>query len=117
MTNTITDKVTAALSNISSDVNDAVINVLVEQDKNKRVESIVAGLSKVDELTKSKNRLLKGDIETFNVDGELVSSTFSKERITEKKKISDNLNKWNTALSNAIDKGDMSKLYDLLKAK
>ena len=109
MTNTITDKVTAALANVSDAVNDEVVNVLVEQDKSKRVDAIVAGLSKIDELTRSKYRLAKGDVETFDADGKVVSSTFTKERLAEKKKNSEVLEKWTNALSKAIEKGDMSK--------
>lgn len=115
MKNTIMDKVSDSLSNVSEDVNKRVVDVLVERDKEKRVNAIVAGLNKIDELTKKSFSLNKGDQVSYNEDGTVASATFSKERLVEKNKNKEILEKWTSAVDKAISKGDMSKLYDMVK--
>jgi len=114
MSKTITDVVAEKIAEISPAVNDKVIDALVARELDKRSDAILAGLDKLNSL-KNDLKKIKPDVGGyFDEDGnETKPMQYSKAKFEELKKGKEQIDKVQKALDLAIDKGDMSKLYDL----
>lgn len=116
MTTTITDKVAEQIAAISPRVNERVIEHLVTVELEKRTNAIVAGLETLRGL-QNDLRKVKPDVGgSFDEDGNETKPTqYSKAKFEERKKLLEQIGKYEKALDLAIDKGDMSKLNELKK--
>lgn len=114
MTKTITDAVAEKIAAISPEVNEKVIEALVEREKAKRTDAVLAGLDKLRTL-QSDLRKIRPDVGgAFDENGtELKPTLYSKAKFEERKKVVEQIDKLQKALDLAIDKGDMTKLYEL----
>lgn len=110
----IRSTIAATLTEVSKSnaVIDAVVDQFVTREVNKRSTAIVTIL---DLLSREKQNSykLKPDIETFDADGKVVSSGFSKTKAEEIKKNKELISKYENALTKALDKDDYSDVYNL----
>jgi hypothetical protein len=94
-------------------VRDAVIDILVKEETEKRVVAATKAVNKLSELEKELKKLSKPDVETFNVDMSPATSSFSKSRVEEIKKVREQIAKVEKALTEAFENNDFQKLLDL----
>jgi hypothetical protein len=114
MTKTITEAVATKIAEISPAVNDKVIDALVNRELEKRSEAILNGLDKLSALKKDLQKIRPDVGGYFDEDGNETKPTqYSKAKFEERKKLLEQITKIESALDKAIDKGDMSKLYEL----
>ena len=114
MTKTITDAVADKIAEISPAVNERVIDHLVALELEKRSTAIVSGLDKLRGLQNDLRKLRPDVGGAFNEDGtEVKPMLYSKDKFEARKKLTEQIDKLQKALDLAIDKGDMSKLYEL----
>ena len=113
---TITETVAERIAAISPQVNDKVVDHLVNLELDKRTNAIVEAMTKLRDL-QNELKKFKPDLGGFfQEDGTEVKPTnYSKDKFDARKKVLDQIDKYEKALDLAIDKGDMSKLYDLKK--
>lgn len=105
-------KIAEQLSELSPKVENAVVDALVERELTKRSEAVVQCM---DMLAKCEGdlRKIKPDQVSYDGDGKEVSSTFSKNKFEEKKKLLERIEKLKNAITKAIEKGDFSDVYNL----
>ena len=114
MTKTITDAVAEKIAAISPAVNEKVIDALVVRELEKRSDAVLSGLDKLRTM-QNDLRKIKPDVGGFfDEDGnETKPNAYSKAKFEERKKFNEQIEKLQKALDLAIDKGDMSKLYEI----
>lgn len=113
---TITDAVAERLAEISPAVNNKVVEHIVNIQLEKRSTAIVEGITKLDKLTNDLKKVRPDVGGSFTDTGEETKPTlYSKEKFEERKKLNEQIAKLTNALDLAIDKADMSKLYELTK--
>jgi uncharacterized protein YkuJ len=116
MSSTITDAVAARIAAISPEVNNRVVDHLVNIELEKRTNAIVDVMSKLRDLQNDLKKIKPDLGGYFQEDGtEVKPVNYSKDKFEARKKLIDQIEKYEKALDLAIDKGDMSKLYDLKK--
>jgi hypothetical protein len=93
-------------------VRERVVSALVEREVVARVELLDKALAKRTETEKDL-RKLKPDVENYDADGKLVSSSYSKAKADELKKARESLDKLEKALDKALVDNDFSKLREL----
>lgn len=111
----ILDKIKTNISGSSQKVLDAVVEARVKVEIEKRQDSILKAL---DEISKADSEIkkIKPDQESFDADGKLISSTFTKAKSEELKKAKKRLTDLDEALSLALaTPPDFSKLNNLIK--
>lgn len=95
---------------------DAVVALLVQKENDRRVKALAEAL---EAAAKAQQELfkVKPDNVTFNEDGSPASSTYSKAKLDEKKKLQEKLAKIEKAIENATntEKPDFSGLYNIAK--
>jgi len=112
---TIKETVAGRIASLGPDVETAVVGVLAEQVKDKRVKAILAGLDLKD-ATEKELRKIKPDQQSFDSANQLVSETFSKTNMENKKKLEEKLAKVEAALNLALAKTDpdYKKLFEVV---
>jgi hypothetical protein len=114
MTKTITDAVATKIAEISPAVNEKVIDHLVSIELEKRSSTIISSLEKLRGLQVELKKIRPDVGGAFDEDGNETKPTlYSKEKFEARKKATEQIEKLQKALDSAIDKGDMSKLYEL----
>ena len=114
MTKTITDAVAEKIAAISPAVNEKVIDALVVRELEKRSDAVLTGLDKIRGLQNDLKKIRPDVGGAFDEDGtEVKPILYSKAKFEERKKLNEQIEKLQKALDLAIDKGDMSKLYEL----
>lgn len=110
-------KVTETLISSNSKVTDRVVDLLVEQELASRVLILQKALKKRPELSGKVKSSEKGDIETYNLDGSVAASTFSKPKLEEHKKAKKDLAEFDAALNLALEKADWKSLKKIVDSK
>jgi len=114
MTKTITDAVAEQIAAISPAVNSKVIDALVARELEKRSDAVLNGLDKLRGLQNDLKKIRPDVGGAYDEEGNEIKPTlFSKAKFDERKKLVEQIEKLQKALDLAIDKGDMSKLYEL----
>lgn len=113
-TRTLRSTIAEQIAGISSAVNDRVVSALVEAEAQKRADTIVKGLDKLQTREREGYQLAKGDVVTYNEDGTVATQTFTQDRLKARKENNEKMDKLVRALDKAIDKGDMSDLYKIV---
>lgn len=113
------DELTNFLANVANEskdipeIREKFKNVLVQKEQDSRVDTLV---KLYDKINAQKVELLKIKPDNlFNENGEIISSTYTKQKLDEKKKAQEQLDKLQNAFSAALFKGDFSKAKDLAK--
>lgn len=110
ITNAVADKIAA----ISPAVNEKVIDALVVRELEKRTDAVLSGLDKLRGLQNDLKKIRPDVGGFYDEDGnETKPNAYSKAKFDERKKLLEQIEKITKALDLAIDKGDMSKLYEI----
>jgi hypothetical protein len=113
---TINEQVAERIKGISPQVEETVVNLLVDKEVNRRVELITQGLTRLEEFDRESRKLSKPDVETFDGDGNVASSGFSKDRTEARKKLTERTEKMTKAIDKALG-GDIGDLANLVNQK
>lgn len=111
----IRTKIAEQLSNISPKVENDVVETLVTREVFKRSAAIVQALEDLSDLEKNLKKI-KPDQSGFDVDGKVISETYSKTRLEELNKTKAKIDKYTKAIDNALN-GDLSDVYNLNSKK
>ncbi len=95
-------------------VRERVVNALVEREVAARTDTLDKALAKRTELDREAKKLSKPDVEQFDVEGKVMSTSFSKARVDELKKAREQLEKLETAIDKALADNDFSKLKEIV---
>lgn len=106
--------VSERLGKSGEEVRNRVVNALVEREVASRVELLDKALAKRIEGEREIKKLSKPDVETYDMEGKVVSSSFSKARADELKKAREAQAKLEGAIDKALNDNDFSKLKDSL---
>lgn len=102
------------LGNSGPAVRERVIDTLVEREVASRAEALDKALAKRNEYTRELRKLEKPDVEQFDADGKVTSSSFSKARVDELKKAREGLTKLEGAIDKALTNNDFAKLREIV---
>lgn len=111
----IREAVAESVSNVGERTRNQVVEAFAQREADKRATALVKALDKLTELEREGYKLKKPDIVSFNEDGSPKDSAYSHERVKAIKEHGEKLEKLANAINQADDKGDFSKLYDLVK--
>ena len=112
-TPSVKETVANRLANSGATIRNAVVDILVKEETDRRVAATTKAVNKLAELDKELKKLSKPDIETFNADETPASPVFSKTRIEEIKKVREQIAKIEKALTEAFDNNNFQKVLDL----
>lgn len=107
--------VAASVANVGDRTRASVIEHFAQAQADKQATALIKGLDKLAELEREGYKLKKPDIQTFNEDGTPKDSAYSQDRVKAIKEHGEKLEKLTNAINAADDKGDFSKLFDLVK--
>jgi superfamily II DNA/RNA helicase len=98
-------------------VQEGVVTVLVDQEKEKRVKAILGAMNLISDTQKELKKI-KPDA-TFDKDNKLVAETYSKTNMESKKKLEEKITKVEAALALATnpDAPDFKKLFEVMQNK
>jgi hypothetical protein len=95
-------------------VRDLVVNELVESEITKRKTAVVGLLTKVDEKYKELKKAQAQGTQNFNLAGQPVGEPiFTKQQVEAVKKLTEEIERIQTALEKAFSDGDFKKVYEL----
>ena len=114
-TQTINTAVAERLAAIAPEVTSKVIDHLVTKELNRRSEAVINGLGELDKL-KSEQKKLKPDVISYNEDGSVASSNWSKAKLEEKNKVDQKIAKLGKAIDKALVENDYSDLFNVSKS-
>lgn len=109
---TVKELVTERLGTIGSTVREKVVAQLVETEVQKRTEAVVFVVKRLDESNEQLKKINRGDLVTYNEDGSVASTGWSKGRVDEIKKIKESIQKLENALELAFEKNDFQKIME-----
>ncbi len=92
-----------------------VVEHFAKLEAEKQGTALIKGLDKLSSLERDLNKINRPDVQTFNEDGSVASASWSKDRLDERKKLSEQIEKLSKAIDKADDKGDFADLYNLTK--
>jgi DNA repair exonuclease SbcCD ATPase subunit len=117
-TQTLKEAVAQRITNLGPAIEESVVTVLTDQVKKKRSDAILTMLNLIEDAQKDLKKI-KPDQQSFGADNKLVSETFSKKAIDDKKKAEDKLTKMEAALELALDpvKPNYEKLFNIVNNK
>lgn len=102
------------IKNIAPEVSDKVVEHLVAKELNRRSEAVINGFGELDKM-KSDLKKTKPDVVTYNIDGTVASSNWTKAKLEEKNKLEQKMEKLTKAIDKALVDNDYSDLYNLAK--
>jgi endo-1,4-beta-D-glucanase Y len=98
----------------SEKVINSVVEKLVNAEVTKRADALAAAVKLSEDTLREQRKAQKADQVSISADGTKVE-TFSAKAYETLKKLNEKLAKIDTVVTNATEKGDWSKLYDLVK--
>jgi hypothetical protein len=115
MATSVQTKIAEALSAISGEVEDKVVETFVDREVEKRSTAMVMAIEKVSKFVDDLKKIDRPDNVVYDADGQVIESfsTFSKKRTDERKKLNDQINKLTNAINKALDSGDFGDVYKL----
>jgi hypothetical protein len=109
----IREAVAEKIKNSTSAVTDAAVDIMAQKVIQKRVEQVVAAFTELDNLDRELKKC-KPDLISYNDDGSVKDTSWSKGAFEARKKLSDRHDKIEKALEAALgDKGDFNSLASL----
>lgn len=98
----------------SQKVVDAVVEKLVTAEVAKRADALAAAIKLSEDTLREQRKASKPDQVFLNAAGEKTES-FTQKAFEAKKKLDEKLAKIDAVVTNAVEKGDWGKLYELVK--
>lgn len=113
---TIREAIGERLKDIAGNVEDQIINVFVDREVDRRAKAVV---NVIDQTIKMEQdlRKLKPDVVTYSDNGDVATSSWTKAKLDEKKKLEERIQKFANAVNKAIDKDDYSDVFNLSAGK
>ncbi len=112
----IKETVAERVGALGAAVQEGVVTVLVDQEKEKRVKAILGAMNLISDTQKELKKI-KPD-QTFDKDNKLVGETFSKSNMESKKKLEEKIAKVEAALAQATSETpDFKKLFEVMQNK
>ena len=102
------------IKNIAPEVSDKVVEHLVTKELNRRSEAIIYGFGELDKM-KNELKKTKPDVVAYNLDGTIASANWSKQKLDDKNKLEQKMEKLTKAIDKALVDNDYSDLYNLAK--
>lgn len=112
---TVKQLVTDRLGGVGPTVREKVVDLMVDQEIDRRVKAVSALVTKLDEINTNLKKIDRADVETFNQDGTVATSSFTKARLEEIKKAKEQATKIEKALDQAFENNDFQKVFELAK--
>lgn len=108
----VREKIMERTAALSPEVEEQVVNHYVEKEKNRRSDALVKGM---DKLTSLENDLkkIKPDQVQLDADGKELSSSYSKAKYEEKKKLEEQIGKLEKIIDKALTKAEFGDLYNV----
>lgn len=108
--------VAAGVSSLGARTRESVVEHFAQAQADKQAKALISGLEKLTTMERDLQKINKPDVQTFNEDGTVASATFSKERIEERKKLNEKIEKLTKAINKADESDDFGDLYNLANA-
>lgn len=108
----ITEAVAKKIADAGPDTLERVVSTLAEEVLRKRVNALVSAYTESDNLAK-KLRTLKPDQLGYDDTGAVVSQSYSKQRLEERKKVEARTARVNKAINKAVESNDFGDLFKL----
>ena len=111
----IKEKLAERLLTSGSDVKNNVLDTLYNNELKTRTDACLKVLTKIEEKEKELKKLKVSDNNIYDEKGTVVAGGYSKARVDDIKKASDELERLNKALENALENNDFTKVLELGK--
>jgi c-di-GMP-related signal transduction protein len=98
----------------SQKVVDAVVEKLVTAEVAKRADALAAAIKLSEDTLREQRKAAKPDVVTLDAAGNK-SESFTAKAFEAKKKLDEKLAKIDSVVTNAVEKGEWGKLYELVK--
>jgi len=112
---TIREAVAASLKNLGTRTRESVVEHFAAERAQKQATALIKGLDKLTALERDLNKINRPDVVNYDGNGDALPGVFSKERIEERKKLNEQIEKLTNAINKADDLGDFDKLFELTK--
>jgi hypothetical protein len=116
LTKTLNTSVAARIAACAPDVTKRLEDLLVEKEVSRRTEIIGQGLAKLDQSTRERYKLAKPSTTSYNLDGTIAGTAYTKEAVEALKKHDETHAKLERAVEKAL-KGDLKDLCGLVGSK
>ena len=111
----IKEKLAERLLTSGSDVKNNVLDTLYNNELKTRTDACLKVLTKIEEKEKELKKLKVSDNNIYDEKGTVVAGGYSKARVDDIKKASEELERLNKALENALENNDFTKVLELGK--
>ena len=111
----IKETLATKLLNSGGDVKNNILDTLYNNELKARTDACLKVLSKIEEKEKELKKLKVADNNIFDEKGTVVAGGYSKARVDEIKRATEELEKLNRALENALENNDFTKALELGK--
>lgn len=111
----IKEKLAERLLTSGSDVKNNILDTLYNNELKTRTDACLKVLTKIEEKEKELKKLKVSDNNIYDEKGTVVAGGYSKARVDDIKKASDELERLNKALENALENNDFTKVLELGK--
>lgn len=108
------ERITEALAKISPRVEDELVEAAVTREVNKRKEAISKVMDALENIRREIRRV-KPDVNTYDLEGKVVSTGYTKAGLDALNKFKENEAKHIKALTQALEEGKMDLVYNLAK--
>jgi transcription termination factor NusB len=106
--------VAALLANSGGTVREIVVKQLAQAEINKRTESVMKVLTKIDDKHNELKKLQRQGAVSFNASGQPIGEpSFTKDQVEQIKKANEHIEKLQKALDTAFTTSDFSKLHEV----
>jgi hypothetical protein len=112
----ISTAVAERLASIAPEVTGKVVDHLVTKELNRRSEAVITALQEIDKLNVDLKKV-KPDVVTYNDDGSVASSNWTKAKLEEKNKVQQRITKLTSAVDKALGSNDYSDLFNVAKSQ
>ena len=103
------------LLNSGSDVKSNILDTLYNNELRTRTDACLKVLTKIEEKEKELKKLKVSDNNIYDEKGTVVAGGYSKARVEDIRKTSEDLDKLNKALESALENNDFTKVLELGK--
>lgn len=107
----ILEKVAEKITNSCPTITEKVIEILVDKELEKRTKVIITLIDKLEEVQKNGYKIKP--IISYNEDGSVATTTWTKELLKEKNDNTEKINKLQDTINKALE-GDFSKAFNYL---
>jgi hypothetical protein len=112
MANSVQLTIAEQISKIGPAVQGKIVDIMVERELDKRSTAFVQVMDKLSKLEKDMKKI-RPDMVFYNGEGKVASENFSKAKIDERGKLTQQIEKLTKALNKALEQEDFGDVYQL----